>query len=40
MNGVHDLGGIHSFGAVEYEGDEPIFHVDVQGWEVQLVDIW
>src|SRR5215467_14276481 len=30
MNGVHDMGGMHGFGPVEYEGDEPVFH---EPWE-------
>jgi nitrile hydratase len=30
MNGAHDLGGMHGFGAVAAEPDEPVFHTD---WE-------
>ena len=30
MNGVHDMGGMHGFGPVEPEADEPVFHAD---WE-------
>ena len=30
MNGAHDLGGMHGFGAVEPEPDEPVFHA---AWE-------
>ena len=30
MDGVHDLGGMDGFGAVEAEHDEPVFH---QPWE-------
>lgn len=30
MDGVHDLGGMHGFGPVEPEVNEPIFHAD---WE-------
>lgn len=30
MNGVHDLGGMHGFGPVVVEPDEPIFHAE---WE-------
>jgi nitrile hydratase len=26
MNGAHDLGGMHGFGPVEIERDEPVFH--------------
>ena len=30
MDGIHDLGGLEGFGAVEIEPDEPVFHED---WE-------
>lgn len=30
MNGVHDLGGMHGFGPVEIENNEPVFHSE---WE-------
>ena len=30
MNSVHDMGGMHGFGAVEIEQDEPVFHAK---WE-------
>jgi len=30
MNGAHDMGGMHGFGPVEPEPNEPVFHVD---WE-------
>lgn len=30
MNGVHDMGGLHSFGPVHLEADEPLFHAP---WE-------
>jgi nitrile hydratase len=30
MNGVHDMGGMHGFGTVSPEEDEPVFHA---GWE-------
>jgi len=30
VNGVHDLGGMHGFGPVEPEADEPVFHAE---WE-------
>jgi len=36
MNGVHDLGGMHGFGPVEREPDEPVFHAD---WERVMVAI-
>ena len=30
MNGIHDMGGMHGFGRVEVEPDEPVFHA---AWE-------
>jgi nitrile hydratase len=33
MNGVHDMGGMHGFGTVLPELDEPVFHSD---WERRL----
>ncbi len=30
MNGAHDLGGMHGFGPIEAEPDEPVFHAE---WE-------
>ena len=30
MNGIHDMGGMHGFGPIEYEKDEPVFH---HAWE-------
>jgi nitrile hydratase len=30
MNGVHDMGGMHGFGPVEAEPNEPVFHAE---WE-------
>ena len=30
MNGAHDLGGMHGFGPIEREPNEPVFHAD---WE-------
>ena len=33
MNGVHDLGGMHGFGPVEREADEPLFHEE---WESRV----
>jgi nitrile hydratase len=31
MNGVHDMGGMHGFGKVVPERDEPVFHADWEG---------
>jgi len=33
MNGVHDMGGMHGMGPVEYEKDEPVFHAR---WEARV----
>jgi nitrile hydratase len=33
MNGVHDLGGMHGFGPIEREADEPLFHA---AWEARV----
>jgi nitrile hydratase len=33
MNGVHDMGGMHGFGPIEPEVDEPVFH---QRWEAMV----
>jgi nitrile hydratase beta subunit len=33
MNGVHDMGGMHGFGPVEPEVNEPLFHTD---WEARV----
>src|SRR4051794_38975982 len=33
MNGVHDMGGMHGFGPVEREENEPVFHAD---WEAHV----
>ena len=31
MNGIHDMGGMHGFGPVEPEANEPVFHSDWEG---------
>ena len=33
MDGVHDLGGMHGFGRVEREPNEPVFH---EAWEAAV----
>ncbi|MEP0914388.1 nitrile hydratase subunit beta [Leptolyngbya sp. GB1-A1] len=33
MNGPHDLGGMHNFGAILIEVDEPVFHSE---WEAKV----
>ena len=37
MNGIHDLGGMHGFGPVEPEKDEPVFHAD---WEKRMLGMF
>jgi nitrile hydratase subunit beta len=36
VNGVHDMGGMHGFGPVEPERNEPVFHAD---WEARALAI-
>jgi nitrile hydratase len=36
MNGVHDMGGMHGFGPIEYEANEPRFHA---AWEAHVAAI-
>lgn len=31
MDGVHDMGGMHGFGALPFEVDEPVFHSEWEG---------
>ena len=31
MNGVHDMGGMHGFGPIDIEADEPVFHEEWEG---------
>jgi len=33
VNGIHDMGGMHGFGRIEVEPDEPVFHAD---WEKRV----
>ena len=33
MNGVHDMGGMHGMGPVQYEKNEPVFHAT---WEARV----
>ena len=36
MEGIHDLGGMEGFGAVDVEPDEPVFHDE---WEAHVFAI-
>ena len=36
MNGIHDMGGMHGFGRVEREENEPVFHAR---WEGRVLGI-
>ena len=31
MNGIHDMGGMHGFGPIDFETDEPVFHHEWEG---------
>jgi nitrile hydratase subunit beta len=33
LNGVHDMGGTHGMGSIQYEGNEPVFH---EPWEARV----
>ena len=37
MNGIHDMGGMHGFGAIERESDEPYFHEE---WESRVFGLF
>jgi nitrile hydratase subunit beta len=36
MDGIHDMGGMHGFGKVEPEDDEPVFHAPWEGRTLAL----
>lgn len=36
MNGIHDMGGMHGFGPVQREENEPVFHADWEGVVVAI----
>jgi nitrile hydratase len=37
MNGVHDMGGMHGFGPIQREVDEPVFHAPWEGRVITMV---
>ena len=37
MNGIHDLGGMHGFGPVNPEANEPVFHAE---WEKRMLALF
>jgi nitrile hydratase len=37
MDGVHDMGGMHGFGKVEPEENEPVFHAE---WEARMQGVY
>lgn len=39
MNGIHDMGGMHGFGPIDIERDEPLFHAAWEGRVVGLAEI-
>lgn len=36
MNGIHDMGGMHGFGKIQYSAEEPPFH---ERWEGRMFAI-
>jgi nitrile hydratase len=39
MNGIHDMGGLHGFGVVAVEKDEPVFHARWEGRVFALTQV-
>ena len=39
MNGVHDMGGMHGFGPIVREEDEPLFHAEWQAHVRAMLDL-
>ena len=39
MDGIHDLGGMHGFGPIEVEADEPVFHQEWEGRVAALLSL-
>jgi nitrile hydratase len=39
MNGIHDMGGLHGFGTVNPEPDEPVFHARWEGRVFALTQV-
>ena len=37
MNGVHDMGGMHGMGPIQYESNEPVFH---EAWEARVFALY
>ena len=40
MNSIHDMGGMHGFGPIVVEEDEPAFHADWESRVYALVRVW
>lgn len=40
MNGIHDLGGMHGFGPVKAEANEPVFHAAWEGRVFALANLY
>ena len=40
MNSIHDMGGMHGFGPIEVEKNEPVFHADWESRVYALVRVW
>lgn len=39
MNGIHDMGGMHGFGPIVREQDEPVFHHEWEGKVLALARV-
>jgi nitrile hydratase subunit beta len=37
MNGIHDMGGMHGMGPIQYEKNEPVFH---ERWEARVYGLY
>ena len=40
MNSIHDMGGMHGFGPIVVEDNEPVFHEDWEGRVYALALTW
>ena len=40
MNSIHDMGGMHGFGPIEVDKNEPIFHAEWESRVYALVRVW
>ena len=40
MNSIHDMGGMHGFGLIVAEEEEPVFHAAWEGRVYAMVRVW